>query len=323
MRRKCVGNAPEKGRKGTVNMNLLPMSYYIEVVKQQSISRAAESLQITQQTLSTHIAALEKELGCTLFIRRPKFRLTAEGELFLEYCRRFVGLDRDMRQELNDLSGEVTGTVRVGISQTRSNVLMPAVLPGYLKAYPKVRVYISEMTNDTLLTRIENDELDLVIGDVSGERPDLLTEELYREQMMMVIPRSERFAGLAEAFRETGDLKLLASCPMITNSRNDIVGRYINRVLQQNRIPPNIIAMSDSAETCLRLCAGDVGVYLCPDLYIRYFSDIHKKCYVLPLPYSYMIHLAVRDGSGRSAAVDRFAEHVRAYCGMMETAGPD
>ena len=40
-------------------MNLLPMSYYIEVVKLQSISRAAESLQITQQTLSTHIAALE------------------------------------------------------------------------------------------------------------------------------------------------------------------------------------------------------------------------------------------------------------------------
>ena len=86
-------------------MNLLPMSYYIEVVKLQSISRAAESLQITQQTLSTHIAALEKELGCRLFIRRPKFRLTAEGEMFLEYCRRFVGLDRDMRQELQELSG--------------------------------------------------------------------------------------------------------------------------------------------------------------------------------------------------------------------------
>ena len=44
-------------------MNLLPMSYFIEVVNQQGISRAAEKLQITQQTLSSHIAALEKELA--------------------------------------------------------------------------------------------------------------------------------------------------------------------------------------------------------------------------------------------------------------------
>ena len=56
-------------------MNLLPMSYFIEVVNQQGISKAAEKLQITQQTLSSHIAALEKELGCSLFIRKPKFRL--------------------------------------------------------------------------------------------------------------------------------------------------------------------------------------------------------------------------------------------------------
>ena len=69
-------------------MNLLPMTYFIEVVKQEGISRAAETLQITQQTLSTHIASLEKELDCRLFVRRPKFRLTAEGELFYEYCRR-------------------------------------------------------------------------------------------------------------------------------------------------------------------------------------------------------------------------------------------
>ncbi len=132
-------------------MNLLPMSYFIEVVNQQGISRAAEKLQITQQTLSSHIAALEKELGCSLFVRKPKFRLTAEGELFLEYCRRFVRLDETMRQEFRDITGEVTGTVRVGISQTRSAVLMPGLISGFRKMYPKVRIILSECTNNELL----------------------------------------------------------------------------------------------------------------------------------------------------------------------------
>ena len=146
-------------------MNLLPMTYFIEVVKQEGISRAAEALQITQQTLSTHIASLEKELDCRLFVRRPKFRLTAEGELFYEYCRRFVGLDRSMRQEIREMSGEVAGTVRVGISQTRSVILMPRIMSGFRTKYPKVKVFLSELTNDELLNRIGNDALDLVIGD--------------------------------------------------------------------------------------------------------------------------------------------------------------
>ena len=227
-------------------MNLLPMSYFIEVVNQQGISRAAEKLQITQQTLSSHIAALEKELGCSLFIRKPKFRLTAEGELFLEYCRRFVRMDETMRQEFRDISGEVTGTVRVGISQTRSAVLMPGLISGFRKMYPKVRIILSECTNNELLSRIGNDALDLIIGNISEERADLLTGELYQERMGMVIPRSPVFAPLLQALRKEKNPKLLASWPMITNSRSDIVGRYISRILLENRIAPEIAAMSSS-----------------------------------------------------------------------------
>ena len=184
-------------------MNLLPMSYFIEVVNQQGISRAAEKLQITQQTLSSHIAGLEKELGCTLFFRRPKFRLTAEGELFLEYCRRFVRLDQTMHREFRDLSGEVTGTVRVGISQTRSAILMPELISGFRKEYPKVRIHLSECTNDELLNRIGSDILDLIIGDVSEERPDLQVEELYRERMALVIPGTAEFAPLRDAIKKS------------------------------------------------------------------------------------------------------------------------
>ena len=292
-------------------MNLLPMEYYMEVVNQQGISRAAEKLQITQQTLSSHMAALEKELGCTLFLRRPKFRLTAEGELFLDYCRRFVRLDQTMHREFRDLSGEVTGTVRVGISQTRSAILMPELISGFRRLYPKVRIHLSECTNDELLSRIGSDALDLIIGDVSEERPDLQVEELYRERMALVIPRTSAFEPLREALQKEPDPKLLASWPMITNSRNDIVGRYIGRVLLENRIAPNIAAMSDSAETCLRLCAEGVGVYVCPELYIRYFRTLEDAYMVLPLPYSYAIHMAVRRTAHRAAAIDRFAEHCR------------
>ena len=92
-------------------MNLLPMQYYLEVVKEKSISHAAARLHITQQTLSAHIAALEKELGCTLFRRKPDFALTYAGRVFCEYARRFDSLYRSMRQEFDDISGSCPLTV--------------------------------------------------------------------------------------------------------------------------------------------------------------------------------------------------------------------
>ncbi len=306
-------DSKDRRKEGKTAMNLLPMTYFIEVAKQKGISRAAESLRITQQTLSSHIAALERELDCSLFIRRPRFRLTAEGELFLEYCQKFVGLDRSMRREFREMSGEIAGNVRVGISQTRSLILMPKLITGFQAAYPKVRIYLSELTNDELLLRISNDELDMIIGDVSEERPDLRVEEMYRERMAVIIPQKPEYEELAEILRETGDLKHLASRPMITNTRNDIVGRYINRVLLQNHIPPNIAAMSDIAGTCLGLCAEGVGVYICPDLYVRYYRELADRCTVVPLPYSYAIHIAMPGGEKSSLAARRFAEYCKKY----------
>ena len=122
-------------------MNFLPMQYYLEVVKEKSISHAAARFHITQQTLSAHIAALEKELGCTLFRRKPDFALTYAGHVFYEYARRFDSLYRSMRQEFDDISGNEAGELStatetvdhtdydVNIIFTNQYIFTPYVLP--------------------------------------------------------------------------------------------------------------------------------------------------------------------------------------------------
>ena len=68
-------------------MNLQTMEYLIAVAEEQSISKAAERLHITQQTLSAHLASVEEELGCRLFERRVPLKITYAGEEFLKYAR--------------------------------------------------------------------------------------------------------------------------------------------------------------------------------------------------------------------------------------------
>ena len=67
-------------------MNFLTMEYFLAVAQEKNFTRAAARMNITQQTLSAHIGALEKELGCRLFDRTKPLRLTYAGETLLRYA---------------------------------------------------------------------------------------------------------------------------------------------------------------------------------------------------------------------------------------------
>ena len=75
-------------------MNFLSMQYFSMVAREKSFTKAAAKLYITQQTLSAHIAAIEKELGCQLIIRRVPLELTYAGQIFLKYA---VDIQKDLK----------------------------------------------------------------------------------------------------------------------------------------------------------------------------------------------------------------------------------
>ena len=67
-------------------MNFHSLDYFLVLAREKNFTRAAEALHITQQSLSSHIAGLEKELGCTLVVRRTPLELTYAGRTFLRYA---------------------------------------------------------------------------------------------------------------------------------------------------------------------------------------------------------------------------------------------
>ena len=290
-------------------MNLLPMKYFIAVAEHQSISRAAKTLYLTQQTLSAHMAGLEKELGCTLFLRRPAFRLTSEGAVFLDYCRRFLALDGAMRQTFGDLTGQPAGPLRVGISQTRSSILMPGIALRCREKLPGLTLHISEATNDQLLAMLKRDELDAVIGNLPEAAPELEREVLYQEEMVLAIPPD--YGSLSEAADLSALFDRARDLPFIMNTKQDIAGRYGGQILAQYSIVPRTAAVSDSAATCLELCRKWLGLYICPDLYPRHFHALAGSLILRPLGVTYPIDLAWRKGLYVPAALRVFTEACR------------
>ena len=142
-------------------MNFHSLDYFLVLAREKNFTRAAEALHITQQSLSSHIAGLEKELGCTLLVRRTPLELTYAGRTFLRYAESIGQTRQAMEREFCDISENQKGELRVGIAYTRGRTIMPRLIPAFQRQYPNVEITLLEGSNDAI-------QKALLSGDLPG-----------------------------------------------------------------------------------------------------------------------------------------------------------
>ena len=99
-------------------MNFQNLKYFLLVAEELNITRAAERLYISQQSLSNHIANMERELDVKLFTRSPKLSLTYAGELLVDTATQILDLHTQYLTKVGDISRHYMGVLRLGISHT-------------------------------------------------------------------------------------------------------------------------------------------------------------------------------------------------------------
>ena len=220
-------------------MHLLPMYYFKVVVKNRSINKAAQELHITQQTLSAHMNSVEKELGCVLFTRSPHFQLTYEGEKFYQYVKAITGTYESMQKEFQLLARNESGVLRIGIAHTRSHALIPRAARKFIPEHPYIRLDLQELSNDGLISGLQEGELDLAIGDIPLDSPDYAAQELFKDEILLVV--SGNYADESSTYTQ-----VLSRVPLLVNHREDVPGRIASMILKENGIVPKIAASSDN-----------------------------------------------------------------------------
>ena len=106
--------------------------YFLAIVKERSISKAADRLYLSQPYLSQYLAKLEPNLGVTLLDRsHTPLRLTPAGELFYAYLERQDYLDRQLESDLRTLQSQKPPQLHIGVSTWRGSILLPDILPRF------------------------------------------------------------------------------------------------------------------------------------------------------------------------------------------------
>ena len=162
-------------------MELRVLQYFLAVAREQSISAAAESLHLSQPTLSTQLKALEEELGKRLLIRGTRgsrrVTLTEEGMILRKRAEEILELVRKAESEVSLSDGAVAGEVHIGAGETQSLRLLAKAARALQERCPDVHYNISSGNAAYVTEQIDRGLIDfgLIFGPVDSAKYEALT----------------------------------------------------------------------------------------------------------------------------------------------------
>ena len=181
-------------------MNLLYLSYFLEIAKKEHLTRAAEDLHITQPALSRALATLEQELGVKLFERdKKRLRLNENGMILKASAERiFQELD-DLHQRLADAKEEVGGRLIIGSSfPDRDPDIVKQCILEFMQRYPDVAIDYMQIPPLQLIRALDERCIDVAISSLPIETGDIVWKEVFNEKLGVLMAANHPLAGETE-----------------------------------------------------------------------------------------------------------------------------
>jgi len=176
-------------------MDIRQLQYFVEVVRSNGFTKAAERMHIAQPAISMAMKKLEEELDLVLFNRlERKISLTAEGEILLRHAEKILEDVKSTESEMEELRGLTKGEVRVGIPPMMSAYFFPQIIRDFSNRYPDLHLTISGEGATRIQKMIIQGELDM--GVIAGESfPDTLdVRKFVREEVIICAPKDHPLA---------------------------------------------------------------------------------------------------------------------------------
>ena len=244
-------------------IDLRQLRAFIALAEHLHFGKAAASLHLTQPPLSRQIAALEVELGVTLFFRHSRsVVLTAAGRDFYPQAKQILlGLDVAVRSVRAAAQGE-RGELRLSFTMVAAWILLPKLLKIYSAAYPEVRLILNEVLPKDLALVLERGEADVALTFSASHPSSLRYQRLHAEPLCVVLPASHPLAA-APQFQ----LAALANESFITFPAQTAPALHqaVMRSCHDAGFEPQIRLETQLQQTIVNLVAEGLGVSLVPE----------------------------------------------------------
>ena len=241
-------------------MDIRTLRYFVEVVRQQSFTRAAEKLFVTQPTISKMLKNLEDELNCTLLIRDGRrLLLTDTGRVVFERGQAILGEFHQLESELSDINHLHKGILRLGIPPM-VGMLMAEPIGLFRQRYPGVELKIAEFGGLTVQQAVSNGELDLAMTALPvDEDSGLSTLPLFNHPLCVLTPRTEEWESVQSLSPEA-----LAAHPLVIYNEDFALSRQLMALFTCHDVKPRIAVRSGQWDFLAAMVQAGIGVAILP-----------------------------------------------------------
>lgn len=235
------------------------LQYFLAVAEEQSITRAANYLHITQPTLSKQMMDLEEQLGKQLFIRgKKKITLTEDGLYLRGRAQEVVSLIEKTEHDFRENEQNISGDIHIGCGEYRSSSAIMKIICDIRKDYPDIHFHFFSSNADAILERLDKGLIDIGI---------LLDPEITSRYDYQKLPLMETWGVLMPkdtplTKKKKLTLEDLSGIPMIVPSQTSNNKRF-GQLFSEHQISLDIVSTYNLIFNASLMVQAGIGYALC------------------------------------------------------------
>ncbi|PKH25733.1 LysR family transcriptional regulator [Enterobacterales bacterium CwR94] len=300
-------------------MDVRALRYFVEVVRQQSFTRAAEKLFVTQPTISKMIRQLEEELNGPLLLREGrKLHLTAAGEAVYQRGQTILQEFTQLENEIADIQDLKRGELRLGIPPM-VGMQVAGSISAFRQRYPGIELKISEFGGLTVQQAVLNGTLDLALTALPADaEPQLNALPLMRHPLCVLVPRTPAWLT-----RTSIKLAELAAHPLLIYNEEFSLNRQLMRAFQQRGLQPQIAVRSGQWDFLAAMVQAGMGVAILPEPICQRLDPSALLWMPLESELEWRLGVIWRDGSYLSRSAQAWISCCREFWPAPSCNGDD
>lgn len=237
------------------------MQYFVEVVKQKSMTKAAASLFITQPTISNTIKLLEEELEVILFNRyKNQIYLTDAGEAFFSQCKEMLKMYDNIPNELSNLLELKTGRLKIGIPTIINIRTLINLISQFHKMYPNITFQLFENGSKKIENDIYYGDLDMGITVLPTNNKNFNTFSFLEEKLKLVVHKNHKLSK-----RKTINIDDLKEQEFILFNSDFYLNDKIKNTCRNYGFNPNMIFETTQWSFIEEMLLNNLGVCILPE----------------------------------------------------------
>jgi DNA-binding transcriptional LysR family regulator len=290
-----------------LNDHLEKLKYFYEIARLGSFKKAAESISITQPSLTKSIKILEDAVENPLFKRLPRgVALTQQGEILYKFCHELFASIANLEHKLAHPKNPMAGTLRVGTYDSIGIYFWPSFLKNFLPKYPLLNLEITTARSQHMQHKLEEGLIDFALIIEPKANAHIATEIIQKDtfKLYTTTHKKKTYKNLKEA-----PLILMESAIAGIQSLDDVLNSY--------GLGERQLYKTSSLESVKALTLSGLGIGLLPQMVAK--DSLRKKLLIeQKLPHipakgigEHNIGIAYQKGRKDSPLITTLTEHIK------------